>query len=106
VAAGDPDLAADTGLRQAAVLALEHPALDLAAHHRGLDQHLRVDGAGGGNRGVEVGPVGDAGDADARPGPRRLDEHRQAEAVPVGRRQRLAGAQHRVRAHRDALGDR
>ena len=48
--------------------------------------------AGGGDRRVQVGPVGDLGDAVRRAGPRRLDEHRQARAAPCPPRTATAPA--------------
>ena len=65
VVADHPHLGQHGRLGRAAGLALQHAALDLAADDRGLDQHLRVDLAGGGDRRVELRPVVDLGDAEA-----------------------------------------
>ena len=98
-----PDLGGQAGLGQRRRRALQHAALDLPADDRGLDDHLRVDGGGGRDARPGLGPVGDLGDADARAGPRRLDEHRQARAARgrlsdrrVGRRRRPRREHHVV----------
>jgi hypothetical protein len=99
------DLGQQRRLGSAAGLALEHAALDLAADDRGLDEHLGVDPAGRGDGVVEVGPVGDLGDAVRRAGPRGLHEDGQAEPLLVVLTELGAGAQNRVRPDGDALGD-
>jgi hypothetical protein len=104
VAGDNPDLGEDARLGRPAVLAFQHAALDLAAGHGRLDEHLRVHGAGRRDRRVEVGPRVDLGNPERGAAPGRLDEGGQAEAPLVGLGQGLAGAQHRVRADGYALG--
>jgi hypothetical protein len=76
VPADQADLGRHARLGRPAVHTLEHAALDLAAGDGRLDEDLRVDVAGGRERGVQFGPVGDPRDADARAGAGGLDERR------------------------------
>ena len=79
-----PDLGGQAGVGQAAAPRGEHAALDLPARDRRLHDHLRVD-RGRRRHGLgELRPVGDLGDADARPGPGGLHEDR--EPQPFARR--------------------
>jgi hypothetical protein len=99
-----PDLGEQGRLGRAAVLAFEHPALHLPTDDAPLDQDLRVHRPGGGDSGLQLGPVVDLRDAVRGAGPGRLDEHRQPEVPLVLLGQRLPGPQRHVRPGGDTLG--
>ena len=91
------DLAGQRRARPAAVATLEDRDLDLAADDRRLDEHLLVLGEGQLERLVELATVVHLRDADARPSPRGLDEHRQAEGSGIRSHARPGRAPSRAR---------
>ena len=105
----DLDLADLRGPRGRVVAPLQHRALDLAAHDRGLHDDLAVVLAGRLDGRLQVLGGRHPGDAHARAGPGRLDEHGVAQGgdgVHRGRRVTLPlrVGDHGVRADREAGG--